>query len=349
MSWLEPVSGGGHRLMVARLDGAGWAAPSRVAEGDRFFANWADLPAVAASGDGSLVAHWLAKTDAATYAYSIFVARSVDGGSSWAELGRLNDDNTPTEHGFVSYAIDGDGLRAFWLDGRAMQEGGDMALRTAFIGEAIGPSEVVDPRVCECCATDAARGAAGPVVIYRDRIGDEIRDISMVRQDGDGWTTPSVVTADNWRIAGCPVNGPAIAAAGEAVAVAWFTATGDAPRVQLAFSTDGGATFGPPQVIDDEAPPGRVDVALDGADGAVVSWLALAGDEGSVRLRRVTAEGGMGEPLVIATTGAQRASGFPRLARVGDTVYLAWVDTTPTDGHRLRARALPLDQLPAPG
>ena len=262
------------------------------------------------------------------------------------ELGRLDDDDTPTEHGFVSYARDGAGLRAFWLDGRAMQAGGDMELRTALIGQSIGPSEVLDARVCECCATDAASGAAGPLVTYRDRIGDEVRDVSVVRRAGAGWTPPAVAVSDGWRIAGCPVNGPAIDAAGETAVVAWFTAAGDAPRVQLAFSADGGATFGEPLAIDDEAPPGRVDVALDGAGGAVVSWLAQAGGAGSVRLRRVSAAGALGAPLEIAITGAERASGFPRLARVDDTLYLAWVDTTPADGHRLRARTLPLDELP---
>ena len=304
---------------------------------------------MAASGDGSLVAHWLGKTGAETYAYSIFVARSVDGGASWTELGQLNEDDTLTEHGFVSYAPDGDALRAFWLDGRAMEEGGDMVLRTALIGEAIGPSEVLDSRVCECCATDAASGGAGPLVAYRDRIGDEVRDVSVVRRDGAGWTTPAVAAADGWRIAGCPVNGPAIDAAGEAAVVVWFTGAGDAPRVRLAFSADGGASFGPPVVIDAAAPLGRVDVALDGAGGAVVSWLALAGDAGSVRLRRVASTGDMGEPLEVATTGAARASGFPRLARLDDALYLAWVDTTPADGHRLRARALRLAELPPAG
>ncbi len=346
LSWLEPLAEDRHRLLISRFDGAGWAAPVAVAEGERFFANWADLPAVAGGGDGSLVAHWLAKTDEATYAYSPFLARSADGGASWMALGRLNDDDTPTEHGFVSYAPEAGGVRAFWLDGREMESGGAMGLCTALLGESIGAAEVLDVRVCECCSTDAASGSAGPLVVYRDRSGDEVRDISVVRRGSAGWMAPTVVAADGWTIAGCPVNGPAIDAAGEMAAVAWFTGAGDAPRVQIAFSTDGGATFGRPVVIDADAPAGRVDVALDGAGGAVVGWLAIAGDAGSVRLRRVSLNGDMGEPLEMAVTGAARVSGFPRLVRLDDTIYLAWVDTTPEDGHRLRAMAVPLGDLP---
>ena len=349
LSWLVPSGEDQHRLLMTRFSGAGWRQPSVVAEGGGFFANWADLPAVAESGDGSLVAHWLAKTAEETYAYSIFLARSVDGGASWTELGRLNDDQTQTEHGFVSYAPETGGLRAFWLDGREMATGGPMGLRTAFIGEAVGDSELLDMRVCECCSTDAAAGAAGPVVVYRDRDDEEIRDTAAVRRDGPGWSAPESVAADGWTIAGCPVNGPAIAIDGMTAAVAWFTGAGDLPRVQLAFSTDGAATFDPSVVIDAEAPAGRVDLVLDGSGGAVVSWLAVADRIGSVRLRRVSSDGRMGEPIEVAVTGAARASGFPRLARLDATLYVAWVDTLPEDGQRIRALAVPLDRLPIPG
>jgi hypothetical protein len=248
--------------------------PGPIAAGDDFFANWADLPGVVAAADGSLTAHWLAKTGEETYAYSIFLARSTDGGVSWTPLGRLNDDDTPTEHGFVSYVAADDGVRAFWLDGRAMAEGGPMSLRTAVITDQVGPDEVLDERVCECCSTDAAMTSTGPVVVARDRSESEIRDISIVRRvDGD-WSRAQPIHADAWQIDGCPVNGPEIAADGDLVAVAWFTAAGAEPRVQMAISHDAGASFGRPVLIDGEGPLGRVDVVLDGKE-AVVSWLAF--------------------------------------------------------------------------
>ncbi len=352
LSWLEPYEGDGgdrrHRLLVAALEDGGWSAPAQVVEGDDFFANWADFPALAEAGDGSLVIHWLAKVAEPVYAYSIFLARSVDGGASWTPLGRLNDDATPTEHGFVSYAPEADGLRAFWLDGREMEGGGAMTLRTAHLGEAVGQSEVLDERVCECCSTDAALTAAGPVVVYRDRSDEEVRDIAVVRRAGDGWSAPAAAFADGWTIAGCPVNGPEAAAAGELLAAAWFTGAGDSPKVQVAFSGDAGASFGPAVVVDADKPLGRVDLVLDGAGGAVVSWLASPGERGSVRLRRVLSDGRMGDVLEVAATGASRSSGFPRLVRSGGTLFLAWVDTTPEEGDRIRFRAIPLSAVPVP-
>jgi hypothetical protein len=346
-TWLERVDlgegGVGHRLLFSRLADT-WTAPVVIAAGDDFFANWADLPGVVAAADGSLTAHWLAKTGEETYAYSIFLARSTDGGVSWTPLGRLNDDDTPTEHGFVSYVAADDGVRAFWLDGRAMAEGGPMSLRTAVITDQVGPDEVLDERVCECCSTDAAMTSTGPVVVARDRSESEIRDISIVRRvDGD-WSRAQPIHADAWQIDGCPVNGPEIAADGD-LAVAWFTAAGAEPRVQMAISHDAGASFGRPVLIDGEGPLGRVDVVLDGKE-AVVSWLAFGTEMGEVRLRRVAADGTSGPPVTVARTAATRAAGFPRLVRHSDLLYLAWVDVGDGEMSRIRLREIGVSAIP---
>ena len=135
---------------------------------------------------------------------------------------------------------------------------------------------------------------------------------------------------DGWEIAGCPVNGPAITASGEEVAVAWFTGAGDVPRTNLAFSKDGGASFGAPIVIDDGSPLGRVDLLKAGDGSVVVVWLEGTGGEGAeVRLRRVTPDGDVTESVAVSTTSAERPSGFPRLAQTGDgALLLAWTDVS---------------------
>src|SRR5262249_49918704 len=151
--------------------------------------------------------------DAATQsdACNAMIARSSDGGRTWKTLGKINDDNTMAEHGFVSLVPEGDGVRAFWLDGRDMAGAdsgptsqptahaamGSMALRTALIGTSIGASEVLDPRVCECCNTAAALTDRGPVIVYRDRSDQEVRDISIVRRnDIEAWTQPRSLYQD---------------------------------------------------------------------------------------------------------------------------------------------------------
>jgi hypothetical protein len=352
LTWIEPLGSersDGHRVLFSRLEGDAWSEPSTIVEGSDLFANWADFPSVARAADGTLYAHWLAKVAEGTYAYSIFLARSTDGGVTWQPLGQLNDDDTPTEHGFVSWVREDHGLRAFWLDGREMERERPMTVRTARIGGSaetgpiVWPSLVLDERVCECCSTDAVSGPDGPLLVYRDRSDEEIRDTSIVSWRDGSWSAPAAVAEDDWTIPGCPVNGPEVAVADGLVGVAWFTAAGDEPQVRMALSGDSGATFGEPLLVDGDAPYGRVGLTDDGAGGLVVSWLASGEEQAAVTLMRVSGEGEMGAPRVVARTTGARSSGFPRLVRRGDSLLVAWVEVGEEAPSRVHVGELTLD------
>lgn len=342
LTWLEPAEHG-HTLRLARLQGEAWGSPETVASGGGFFANWADLPQAIGTPDGTLFAHWLAKLGEDTYAYGVQLARSLDDGMTWQELGLLHDDASPTEHGFVSYAgLPGGGVQAFWLDGRAMPAGGSMHLRTTRLaGDGPGESTLLDERVCECCATDAAMAAGGPVVVYRDRSDSEIRDIAVVRATTDGWSEPTLIHDDGWQIHGCPVNGPAIAADGDRIAIAWFTAAKGKAKVQVAHSVDGGVTFGEPVLVDDAQPLGRVDIVMAQDGGAVVSWLGTSDTGAELRWRKVSADGPAGPIRMVSTTTARRSAGVPRMIRRGDELLFVWVEDGEVSG--LRAGLLAID------
>ena len=367
LTWLEPVEqtqttgrddhGRLRALRFARYADGGWTEPKTIVTRHDFFANWADLPSLVQAGDGTLFAHWLQKSADTTYAYDIVVARSTDDGVTWRTLGRLHDDQTHSEHGFVSLVAEAKGVRAFWLDGREMvSDGGEgdllgdaapgsMTLRTAFVGSEIGPSTLIDGRVCECCNTSAVVTDDGAVVVYRDRNTDETRDISIVRRVGDKWTNPKSLFPDGWQIAGCPVNGAAIAAHGSHIVVAWFTGATDTGSVRALFSTDGGARFSKLIAVDDTWPIGRVGVVLVKPGEAIVSWLDGGEGSGAIALRHVTASGAQGEPLIVAQASGARTTGFPKLARSGSNVVLVWTqDAEPT---RLRAVTIPIADIPA--
>ena len=53
--------------------------------------------------------------------------------------------------------------------------------------------DAVDRRVCECCPTAAAVTTDGPIVVYRNRSADEVRDIYLSRFTGEAWTVPAPV------------------------------------------------------------------------------------------------------------------------------------------------------------
>lgn len=339
LSWVEKSGEKRYALRASIRDGKGWSAVSTVAQGDNWFVNWADFPSAIALRDGALAAHWLVKSGNSTYAYDVNVARSNDGGKTWSKPIVPHLDNTQTEHGFVSLIPLLDGrLGAVWLDGRNMKDmkepdehapaAASMTLRYAAIDAQgnLSDEAELDNRVCECCQTSAAVSSDGPIAVYRDRSPSEVRDIYIVRQVNGIWTAPQVVQADNWQINGCPVNGPAVAADGRRVAVAWFTGVGDTPHVRIAFSNDAGASFGKPIQVDDGETVGRVDALLLPDGSALVCWLSGNVEGGAIKVRRVQPEGQVGPPSIIAKTDISRSSGFPRMARFGSEVHFAWTE-----------------------
>lgn len=127
---------------------------------------------------------------------------------------------------------------------------------------------------------------------------------------------------------------------GKEVAVAWYTEAARKPLVRFALSADGGKTFGPSVVVDDADPLGRVDVARLDDGRHAVSWLGrLDAKRAEVRVRVVGAKGPEGDAHAIAEVTAERTSGFPRLASLGDSLLVAWTDPVP-GGYRVRTARL---------
>lgn len=345
LSWLAPTAGG-HALRYAVWTGDDWSEAQTIATGDDWFANWADLPGVRPLSNGGWLAWWLQKSGDATYAYDVELAVSDDG-CHWQQTGSPHHDGTPTEHGFVAAFDANDGFGLLWLDGRntiasadAHHHGGGMSLRYGLFDAAGGQHEeaVLDTLVCDCCQTDAAMLEDGVIAVYRDRTAEEIRDIKVVRYVGGAWQSPVLVHADGWKIDGCPVNGPAVAADGETVAVAWFTAADGEAMVRAALSDDGGRSFSPPLQISAGEPLGRVDVVWHPGYGALVSWMERRDGRAAVWLRGLDPERWPGGSIRLVDVTGTRASGFPRIAGLEDgRLLLAWTEQAPAGRQVLTA------------
>jgi hypothetical protein len=233
----------------------------------------------------------------------------------------------------------GTGLGLVWLDGRNMNSGhesasadhggsGDMSLRFAsYTRDWIRTADAaLDLRVCECCPTAVAVTSEGPIVAYRDRSPAEVRDIFVTRLEKGRWTEPKAVAAEGWMFPACPVNGPALAARGRNVAIAWFQAKDSDPKSLAAFSTDAGRTFGTPIRLNQDGSLGRVDIELLSDGAAAAGYIELVGGRAEFRVKRLTPAGAASAPVTIATLANSRSSGYPRMALNGEELIFAWVD-----------------------
>ena len=351
LSWINSSAGRRPAFQFAEFYPDGhWEGPRTIAVGNAMFTNWADTPHISSTPDRALWAHWLQKSADAPYAYDIMLVRSLDHGMNWSAPRKAHNDDTQTEHGFVSMWPQGDGsLGVAWLDGRNSADagadkehnghgdghddghgGGAMTLRAAVFDANLQASAAaeIDAMTCDCCQTDAAAIADGAVLVYRGRSKDEIRDIYATSFDGKVWSKPTRVHADDWKMPACPVNGPSVAARDKDVVVAWYTAAGDAPTVKLARSVDGGIAFAEPVAVDTGvATQGRVAVAVDAQQvwllwlreeaGAQSLWLARYTPDLSKQLQRIK---------LADLQGKGRGTGFPKIQLNGSTAHVVWTD-----------------------
>ncbi len=353
LSWLQrDADSVTTALRFATLDSSGaWSAAGDIVRAKDLFVNWADFPSVVPLASGKLLAHWLQRNGTGRYSYDVRLAESGDGGRTWspAPAATPHAPGIPAEHGFVTVLPRADSTAdVLFLNGSpaprnaAGERGPPMRLamaRWTAAGTVAGPEETLDMRTCDCCQTAAAVTSRGPVILYRDRSESETRDIYLRRFVDNAWTEAKPLHADGWVINACPVNGPAISAAGEQVAAVWFTGARDTAKVQLVFSADAGATFGAPIRIDGGMPSGRVDVELLTGGDALVTWIERMGkDSAEVRARIVRADGTTEPPLTVSPLSGGRASGFPRMVRRGNEIVLAW--TVPGAASEVRLASL---------
>jgi hypothetical protein len=334
LSWLEPAGGEAWALKFSRYDPArrGWEAARLIDRGEDWFINWADFPQLAISRDGRLTAVWfvnnpahhaMAMTDEAGHhgpGYRAIYSQSADGGLTWSPTLPVSDEAIPTEFAALQPLADGRVLAA-WLDGRARARGQDRQTLYARVLGASGPDVLVDDRVCDCCQLSFIPEDDGALLVYRARTADEVRDMRIVRFDGQRWHPPAPLHDDGWKIAACPVNGARLAAhPGRTVAV-WFTAAADRARVLAAGAAPDGR-FAAPTRLDLGRPQGRVDCLALPDGTTLATWLEHTGPEqgtvAGIYARLIRPDGSVSPAVILAASTTARAGGFPRLARAHD-------------------------------
>jgi len=352
-----------------------FSTPRPVVTTPHLMENWADFASLAVGTDGALTAQWFQKIAGSTemHGYDGWFARSTDAGATWTKP-------APLGHEFVALAPLSSGRTlAIWLEStrgpRAPSEknlvshshspvsGSQLSALNSrlpyapsmkLMARLLSPSGAtlgdwtVDPDVCTCCQNTVAVLPGDRVyVAYRGHTPGEIRDNLSTIFDlaTASWSQPALLRADGWKIAGCPVNGPAADARASALAVAWFTAADGVARVFAKISADAGRTFSSAIPLDLGQPMGRLETVVLADGSAVIFWMEMksAANAAGLYARRLFPDGALSAPQLLTDSTQARAAGFPRAAlRPTGQVLVAYTQT----GTNNQIRTLEFDPAP---
>ena len=332
LSWISSKNKNKASLHFSQFKKGKWIKPQKIANGSDWFVNWADFPAHAINED-LIITSYLKKSDSGTYTYDVILNLQKLSGEKIKKDFLLNTDGVKAEHGFVSIIPNNNkGFFITWLDGRNTVEKKldghhkPMTIRFAEItntGEVINESEL-DEAACDCCQTSIAMTNNGPIVVYRDRSENEVRDIYTIRNINGVWEEPNPLHNDGWIINGCPVNGPKVAVNSTNLAIAWFTVVNDNPIVNVSFSKTNGDSFGTPFKLNDHDAIGRVDVAFLNNEEVIVSYMEVDDIGTYLRIKKVSVNGEISKPITVSKIDGGRNTGVPQLEIINNEIFIVW-------------------------
>ena len=332
LSWISSQNENESVLHFSKFENGEWLKPKTVSKGSDWFINWADFPAHAIN-ENLIITSYLKKSASGTYTYDVMLSLQNLSGEKIKEDFLLNTDGVKAEHGFVSIIPNNNsGFFITWLDGRNTinkELNGHhkpMTIRFAEItnkGDIINESEL-DAETCDCCQTSIAMTSKGPIVVYRDRSDKEVRDIYSTRNINGVWEIPTLLNDDGWIINGCPVNGPKVVTNSSNLAIAWFTVIDDKPVVNVSFSKNDGNSFDKPIILNDNGAIGRVDVAFLNDTEVVVTYMEFDDMGTYLRLKKVSVDGKVSNPITISKIDGGRNTGVPQLEILNDNIFIVW-------------------------
>jgi hypothetical protein len=285
----------------------------------------------------------------------IRMARSRDGGRTFAAPVTLQSSGAAGDRGWPALALDAQGVaHAIWLDHRGLArpvgqkphanhhegsaaDGVAMAQKSglyyAALGAAASPERALAMGVCYCCKTAIVAGADGALfAAWRHVYPGNLRDIafSASRDGGRSFAPPVRVSEDDWSINGCPDDGPAMALdTSGTVHVVWPTVVkGPTPEGALFYaSSRDGRTFGERVRVPTlgSPKPSHPQIAIDGRGRIVIAWDESVDGQRVAALRELRRDPGdrisFGNPVMLA---AQGPAVYPVVAPMTTGLAAAW-------------------------
>ena len=290
-----------------------------------------------------ILAAWMIQGTGLFGSGPIALARSTDGGKTWAPGASPLDDRSTAGHSFLDLAADNTGVfHLTWLDSRDGQQGVRYT-RSSDGGKTWEPNQTLKAASCECCWNTLATGDAGEVaVLFRDKNPRDMR-VAFTKDGGAAWQVGAPAGSFGWQFNGCPHTGGGLAFSrqgGQPVlhSAVWTGRSGQA-GVYYTRSTDLGAEWTKPQALGSEKashpdlaalPDGTIaavwDVHGNGSGDGI--WTALSSDHGVTW-----------NPPVHFTRRASAT--HPRVVAAKGEFAVFWTETADTGESYWRRQTLP--------
>jgi hypothetical protein len=342
--WVEHRENKDADVMLAHLDREGQTAgaPVRVNPKAGEATAWrGDPPTVAVTADGTIHVGWTARLASEGHANDLYLSTSREGGKTFEQPVRVNDDGKEVTHAMHSLAVGADNrVYVVWLDERSVvmpaanEKGKKMehmeANREVFFasssdgGRTFSPNQRLAKEACPCCKTAVIAGKDNRVFAsWRQVLPGEFRHIALAASEDGGKTfsQPVIVSDDRWMTASCPVSGPSLSAVNDgALRVVWYTeGNKGVPGLYWAESSDSGRKFSESRPLAKGEARGNPMLLANNGQGALVIWESSEG--GAARVMSASLAGDGANTVSPLTTSGE----LPSAAMSGDQLFVGYI------------------------
>lgn len=236
MNWVEVDSSDKIHFYFSKLDTTHhtFKAPVSIPIEQNAELHEEGMPKVAVKGDGTLFALYETSISVENSRWGLGDVRyiqSFDQGETWTKPKSVDPEQYANElsSGFANLARLPDGeIGMVWLGSDPeLKDGGRPVKFTKTIGQdSLAEIQTIEHKACECCRIGMASGENGEVgIAFRDILPGSIRDISVSfsADNGEGFNAPISFSGDEWKLKGCPHNGPGISFLEGDWHISWFT------------------------------------------------------------------------------------------------------------------------------
>lgn len=333
MSWARSTEGGNAVFCYAISvdEGKSFGETIVVPGSDNLQPHSENLPKIVFKPSGEIIALWGAANPHPGNKYSglVFYAQSFDEGKSWSKVKKLVDDSTSFDQRYYDVGLLSTGEAAvIWLDNRnTPKEGSSLYIATTISGRGFQQPRMIASGCCPCCRTDLFVDRNCNIhILYRGIIKDSIRDMvhSVSTDGGITFSTPGLISNDNWVINGCPHTGPAMTENSEGLHFAWFTGGRNAGCFYTRSITNGSSFDSSDRISASGSHP---QICPSPGGGVVVVWDEPVGVNGSyfkrIKVQHRTASGSIKAEAFI--TGDTLTATYPVIAPLeGDATLVSY-------------------------